>query len=114
MIHAECHSDDHAVEVQFDATPWFHQATDDEILDLEACDWGYDYPADQIAIYMSTHNKEIEFMFAYVEARHKVYQDCGFECQVNQEDAIEFLYHDRPGLFNYIADKLSRENDASF
>lgn len=89
---AEAHSDDHASEVVFDATPWFEQASDEEIAALRACGWGGDYPADNVAIFMADHNEELARMFAYVEAAHNV-KDIGFECHVVEKDVILWLEH---------------------
>ena len=38
MIRAETHPDDHAREIEFDATKWFEQASDEEILALARTD----------------------------------------------------------------------------
>lgn len=43
-IKAEVHTDDHIYEVNFDAEPWFAQASDKEILEVAECGWGGDYP----------------------------------------------------------------------
>lgn len=91
-VMAEAHSDDHASEVKFDATPWFEQASDKEIADLEACGWGGDYPADNVAIFMADHNDELARMFTYVEAAHNI-KDIGFECHINEADAKRWLEH---------------------
>jgi hypothetical protein len=90
MIRAECHSDDFCVEVDFDATQWFEQASDDEIKALRDCDWGGDYPADEVAMFMAEHSQEVEDMFKYITLRHKL-EHIGFECHVNPEDAERWL-----------------------
>jgi hypothetical protein len=90
MIKAECHSDDRAVEVSFDATPWFEQASQEDIESLKECGWGGDYPADDVAIFMAEHNGEIQDMFKYIEFRHKI-EHIGFECHVDSEDAEKWI-----------------------
>ena len=97
MIKAECHSDDRCVEVDFDATPWFDQASDEQILDLIKCEWGYDYPADDIAIFMADKNPEVKSMFDYINIRGKI-ETIGFECSVDEAMATLWLKLHRPGL----------------
>jgi hypothetical protein len=105
-IKAECHSDDHAVEVTFDAVPFFKKATYKEILALAKCGWGGDYPADEVAIYMAGKNKEVKDMFTYVEARRKQ-ADVGFECHVDKVEAINWLLKNRPKIHAKLMDEKS-------
>lgn len=97
MIKAECHSDDRVGEVQFDATPWFAQADDGEILKLASCDWGGDYPSDNVAIFMADHAPKISALFTYLDARNKI-SACGFECHVDPDSAMEWISENRPHL----------------
>jgi len=53
MIKAKAWSDDRNVEVEFDATPYFQQASALEILQLACCGWAGDYPADDVATYVA-------------------------------------------------------------
>jgi hypothetical protein len=106
MIKAECHSDDRNVEVSFDATPWFKQASDKDILDLANCGWGGDYPADEVAEWMAGDKgrrgvKRIAEMFKYLEIIHgdpSKKNAQGFECHVDEEDARKCLAENRPKL----------------
>lgn len=93
-ISAECHSDDYKVEVSFDAVPWFKQASDDAIKALADCDWGGDYPADDVAIYMAFDNADVRRMFTYLD----IVGDVGFECHVNKSEAILWLAENRLAL----------------
>jgi hypothetical protein len=90
MIKAECHSDDRAIEIKFDATKWFEQASPKEIKDLKDSDWGFDYPSDEIAIFMADYDQDIKDMFKYIEVRHK-FEHIGFECSVDEDDAEKWL-----------------------
>ena len=102
MIKAECHSDDHNIEVNFDATPWFKQATEKQIQNLDKCEWGGDYPADEVAIWMANHNKKIARMFSYLEtiANDRSKKDVrGFECHINKEDAARWIFKNRRDKF---------------
>lgn len=98
MIRAECHSDDHVVEVAFDATIWFEQASDKEILDLAAVEWGGDYPADDVAIWMADRNGDIARMFTYLEMVAGRRNSPGFECHIDGMDAMGWLGEHRPHL----------------
>jgi hypothetical protein len=96
-IKAEAHSDDRVVEVYFDAAPWFIKATELMILSLAACNWGGDYPADGVAIDMADSVSELVTMFKYLELRRRV-ERIGFECHVNQNDALKWLAENQPHM----------------
>lgn len=101
MIHAETHPDDHAMEVEFDATPWFEQASPEEIVDLAECGWGGDLPADQVAEFFEESDEDVSAMFSYVHLRHKTSRDgFGFECYVDSGDALEWIKANRPELYD--------------
>ena len=109
MIKAQCWSDDRCVEVDFDATEWFKQATTKEIIDLANCGWRGDYPSDAVAHYMAEHNKEVAEMFKYIEIRNKSQipdMMGGFECAVNEDDAMNWLTINRP----HVAEKIELTN----
>lgn len=101
MIKAECHSDDRCIEVNFDATPWFEQASEKEILDLANCGWRGDYPSDAVAHFMADLNDEVAEMFSYLGMRAKI-ETIGFECSVNSEDALIWLRANRPAYWTQI------------
>jgi hypothetical protein len=52
-IHAECHSDDGLRTANFNAVRWFERASDAEIKELAQEDWGEDYAADRVAMFMA-------------------------------------------------------------
>ena len=94
MIKAECHSDDRASEVEFDATPWFERASNKEIADLARCGWGGGDPADAVAEFCSDTDENVKKVFDYLN----IIKDdpskkdcCGFECHVDQEDAVAWI-----------------------
>lgn len=106
VIKAEAHSDDHAVEVEFDADTWFKQATDQEIVDLVCCEFGGDYPADAVARDSAVWVFKLADMFTYIEIRHKV-EAMGFECHVDANDAVAWIKDNRPSItLNMGADNL--------
>jgi hypothetical protein len=106
VVHAECHSDDRAAEVPFDAAPWLKKASTKEIKALAECGWGGDYPADQVAIDMAGKVPAIADMFKYIEIRNKVSKEkVGFDCHVQADEALTWLQKNRPRVYT----KLHKE-----
>jgi len=101
LIKAECHSDDHASEVEFDAVRWFENASETEILNVAAEDWKFGYATDEIAMDEAEHNENVTAMFAYIEVRGKV-ETMGFGCSVDSNDAMRWLKENRPEVFEKI------------
>jgi hypothetical protein len=97
VIRAEVHTDDHKLEIPFDATPWFEQATRTEILALRKCGWGGDYPADDVAHWFAGTLEHPMFvkLFSYLE----IVNDQGFECHVDADDALEWLRQNQTSLW---------------
>jgi hypothetical protein len=99
-VSAECHSDDQAAQVQFDAAPWLKKATIERIVKLAKCGWGGDYGADQVAMDMADKNSDIADMFKYIEIRNKVSKEhIGFECHVDATEARAWIQKNRPRVF---------------
>lgn len=95
MIRAEAHSDDYRVEVRFDATEAFRAMTDEEIIALADVDWGGDYEADAVAEHFEqTATREL---FDYTAISGE-----GFECHVNEGDALAWLKVNRSSLYRVI------------
>lgn len=96
MIKAECHSDDHTIEVSFDAEPFLIQATNDQIKALIACGLGGDYGADRVAEFMKDYDKDVKKMFDYCDLA-----DEGFECHITDTEAFwGWIKTNRPALQN--------------
>ncbi len=101
MIQAEAHSDDHVIEVKFDATPYFEQADDEALLQLAECGWGGDYPGDYVAQHMAEKVPDVAKLFEYLTAIADVPSKkdvCGFECHVDATDAMAWIAGNRPNL----------------
>jgi len=96
-VSAEAHSDDHACEVSFDATPYFEQASEEDLFRLAVGQWGDGYPSDAVAQFMADQNEKLAAMFTYVEIAHRV-KDIGFECRVDAEEAMAWLEANRPAV----------------
>ena len=94
MIKAKAWSDDHNIEVEFDATAWFEGASNKEILDLAACDWRGDYPADEVAMFMADQVPALADLFRYLAiiAKDPLKKDLGgFECAVDADQAHQWI-----------------------
>ena len=98
-VSAEAHSDDHACEVTFDATPYFEQASDEDLFKLAVCGWGGDYPADTVAIFMADQPGQTQLtdLFKYLEIARRA-KDIGFECHVDAEEAMVWMEANRPAV----------------
>ena len=97
-IVAEIWSDDRIREARFDATPWFEQASDEEIVKLHSCGFSYSYEADDVAIFCSSFNKDIELVLDYVTP----IKDLGFEVEVDIEDAMSWIENHKPHLLEIL------------
>ena len=102
MITSKCYSDDHQVEVEFDATDWFKQASTKEILDLSICDWGGDYASDDVALFYSTTTTAPVFEHNNQKITRDRKDQIGFENRVNEEQALAWLTENRPDAINAI------------
>lgn len=111
-IKAECHSDDYNVQVAFDAVPWFERVTYKQVEELAKVGWKNDYPADEVAIDMAKHIEAIADMFKYIEIIRK--NPCnkkfgGFECAIDEEDAMLWLKNNEPVWYRDINKALEEE-----
>lgn len=100
MIRAEAHSDDRAVEVKFDATPYFKVAGDLEILQIVKCGYRGDYPTDRIAEAYPDRdetNTKLKEMFKYIEIAGRV-RTMGFEVSVEEDDLLKWVKVNRPAI----------------
>ena len=104
MIKAEVHTDDYRFSEEsddarfftgFDATAWFAQASQENILKLAEIGWGGDYAADDVAEWSADGlpNKAMQRMFRYTQAG-----DMGFECHINGGDAMTWLIAHKPDV----------------
>ena len=99
VIPAEAWTDDHKIEVKFDALEWFKQANDEEIRNLAGCEWSLDEPADEVAIWTADN--------AYQDGLCKLFWYTsniagGFECRVDEEKARQWLKKERPATHTLI------------
>jgi hypothetical protein len=96
-VTAECHDDDWVYEAKdFDCTPWFEQASDEELLALIECGFGGDYGADKVAEFFDGKIDAITDMFAHKRG--------GFECHVDETTAWQWLIANKPHVIEEIDD----------
>jgi hypothetical protein len=97
MIRAKCYSDDFTFETEFDAEPFFLQASNIEIVNLARCGWGGDYPADALVYYFENMAgyEDITQLLSYISVKDNM----GFECHVQKDDVLKWASAKRPDLF---------------
>lgn len=95
-VSAEVWSDDARVRAKFDATPWFAEATDEELIALAGQGWWRCEEADEVAQYVegTQVNPEVNDVFEYLQITNKnasMYADpVGFEVEVSTEGAMQY------------------------
>lgn len=100
MIHANLRSDDGVASVSFDSTPWFEQASDQEIIDLAACGWGGDYAADEVSQHFSGGVTGQVFDYLDTHPLRETNNAIGHETRVDADEAIEWILANRPAVAN--------------
>lgn len=102
-VWAKVHSDDHRMQAEFDAVPWFAQASDDEIVALAKGGRHRNRMADEVAQHFRGMPK-IAALFAYIENQ----DDCGYECTIEADGAMNWLKQHRPELWKRIDSQATR------
>lgn len=102
MITAEAHSDDRKVEVTFDASEYFINALQNgeleaELYQLKNCDFGGDYPADNVASFF--FNSTTKRINDYLEF------NSGFECNIDVDSVKAWIKVCAPDLLSVFEDK---------
>ena len=115
MISAIADTDDFAIILEFDATPFFEQASDEDLVALAECDWGHDYPADEVANFMrDSGDKNFVKFFTYLDIKNEFRGDSdmtGFEVKVNRGEALDWLTTFRPGVLAQINQQVNADLD---
>jgi hypothetical protein len=106
-ITARAHSDDYVFEVEFDAEPWFRRADDQDVLLLAAEGWGGNYKSDEVALDArdETGHEGLVRLFDYLELIRDLPSKkdaCGFECHVDEDEALCWLREFRPDLWSRV------------
>jgi hypothetical protein len=116
MITATATTDDLAIHVDFDATPYFEQASEEELLALADCGWGGDYPADDVAHFMEgSGDKQLDRLFTYLEIKNDFRSDdddpTGFEVQIARGEALDWLTNFKPEVLAKINQRVNEDLD---
>jgi hypothetical protein len=105
-VHAELVSDDHVQKAEFDCQDWFKQATDEDILELAREGYSHDFTSDNVAQFFNDKNDEVKQVFTYLDSIKNVpsKKDVqGFGCTVDEDQAINWVEHNRPHLMEKLA-----------
>jgi len=98
VVPAEAHSDDRKIEIDFDAEPWFAQASDGEIEALAKIGWGGDYEADRVADHFEGGATSRLFSCLALEPTMPDGDTVGYECHVESDAAAAWIRANRPAL----------------
>lgn len=113
QVTARCYSDDAVISVDlFDATPWFVQASDEEICDVR--DEGYvsGETVDAIAELAANYDLRVHAMFEHNESLPEDTELNGFSCSVNKAEVEAWLAIHRRHLLSQETDKVSSVSQA--
>jgi hypothetical protein len=103
-IPAEAHSDDHVIEIEFDAVDYIKNADVETLQALIYCGWGGDYPGDYVAKYYE--EGVLKPLFNYLDSIkdiHSKKDQRGFECYVDGYQAQKWLAANRLEVFNKLS-----------
>jgi hypothetical protein len=101
MIETEIHDDERRTQSTFDSTPWFEQASDDEIVALAKIGWGGDTEADQVGLFFEDDEIGTPCTVPSV-FRTSMVLDVGYEVSINEEHARAWVQTNRPHLMEKI------------
>lgn len=105
MIRAEAWSDCQQFRIEFDATLWANQASDQALIDLGECGFRGDYPADDVVMFMADHCEKAAKLFEFLQiVQTQPYNGDtnGFECAVDEDDLHTWLTIHRPHLLDKV------------
>ena len=84
---------DHLSGADFNAVPWFVQASDDEILALSRGRWRNSSDSDAVAAFMAAHDQRVAAVLDYARV-----VDAGTVCEINAGEALAWLAVHRPTI----------------
>jgi len=98
-VAASVHSDDRLYEAHFNAGVWLSRASDEAIRALHEIGFRGDYAADAVAEYFERTNPDIAAVFEYCRrSQSRGREGVGFECVVDEAEAMGWLKAHRPRL----------------
>lgn len=84
---------DHLSGADFDAVPWFAQASDREILALSRGRWRNSSDSDAVAVFIAAHDQRVAAVLDYARV-----VDAGTVCEINAGEALAWLAVHRPTI----------------
>ena len=105
-VHAEAHDDGHNRTVEFDAGPWLYQASEQQIVELATIGWSGGYAADAVALYFEDENVDIANLMAFCRSTQGTRNPMGFECSVDEEQAVKWLEQRRPEIWKRVKETI--------
>jgi hypothetical protein len=104
-VAAEVHTDDRCIEVKFDAAKWFETATAEDIMRLAEDGWGGHLGADAVAQDLDGRCPEVtKFWVAKRAVDVCRGHTQGFECHVDETQAMKWLRKRRPEIITLLED----------
>lgn len=98
-IKARAWLDDRSVEADFDASPWFSQASADEIRELFVEGLSGNCRADEVAQFCAQTDNDVSILFDVLHARRRGrHVELGFECEINEDSVRKWLKAYRPDI----------------
>lgn len=97
-IRAVVVSDDQKKSAKFDATPWFVQAADDDIVSVAVEGWGHEEASDGVAAFFRKRIPEVDEVFKYVKDMLRWdsrIENAGLGCEINEKDATLWIRKNR-------------------
>lgn len=84
---------DHLSGADFNAVPWFAQASDREILALSRGRWRNSSDSDAVAVFMAAQDQRVAAVLDYARV-----VDAGTVCEINAGEALAWLAIHRPTI----------------
>lgn len=85
--------------LEFDAGPWFAQASDEDIRELREIGWRGDYAADEVALFFEDTNSDIANLVGFCQGTQGSDNPIGFECAVDGDEAMNWLKFNKTQLW---------------
>jgi len=104
VIPAILRTEDEVYEQTFDATGYFEQASDQELLALAGQAFRCSDAADQVGFWAEGRSSKVRQLYAYLEARNQpgAKSDCGSDVEIEEQAALAWLQKHRPHLIAYV------------
>jgi len=91
--------------VKFDASLWFEKATDTDIVTLADDEWAMSDMADQVAKFCAATEPKLKTLF------DELPKDGTFSCEVDSEQATEWIKKFRPDVYAAVAGANEENNE---